>query len=858
MRTRVGGRHGVPAPGVLLAVAVAVALGSGPPAFGRASAPPDAQAVAPTGTSRPGTSHPGGGQAGTDRLPSARFASGPIHGAGFMTVTAELPSGRLVAGGDSQGFFVSDDGGRSWLSRNVLRGGADPFASRGVASLVSTAVNGPSGPVPTLFAAVGKRDPAAAAILRSDDEGETWVVDDGGKGIWFDGGNLPGASSTRSRATSRLVAVADRGPYAAQPWLFAGDMTGCVWSRALTTGAAWAMIGCLPDASRSPIRGVAISGSGDVIVATSRMGLAGSRGGGTLPQPAQAGAWRFVIDPACTAGPCGHWPPAAPLILFAAAAESVEEVIVTGDDHLYVAVVDDRFVGMPARLGGLWAGRPDGSPLVSVGALGLDSLRNVVTVDVVTGSPSAETVLTGASLPKAAATDIERTDYEVSRVRVRWDTGPFPAVEAIEPLAQSEAVDLTLYGHEGLVWFVDGTSTLGNEQYVVSSLQVLSDGRYLVSGKAGLWMHHPRPPVDGQVPPPWRPAVFGIGSTFQGDVALASGTVFSTDADRFLFRADLTVPNPPVRHELDQPRTVALEVTKGLSVTVLADGTAIAGEATPTFGGLLLAVPPGDGPSMQIPLPVDRQPMALARVGDTVLVGIANNGLWSARWDGVNLVEWRRLTVPGLGFPTPQPFETAVLLPDDVSPAAATIHPLTQGGETVLVVETGAEGLWVAPWVEATAPLSWTQVAPSAGIAGGEGREVAYVRTADALFLTAPGSLSRIDRPARCVAEACAMVPVTVPVVGATGWTPLSTSYGAVPLAADADTLFVVAGADPTLDKPGTVFRFDPSSEDVAAWRQMADPDGVAANQLIRPIAVAAEAGRLAITTSGNGLVVYD
>ncbi len=47
-----------------------------------------------------------------------------------MTVTVELPSGRLVSGGDSQGFFVSDDGGRSWLSRNVLRGGADPFASR--------------------------------------------------------------------------------------------------------------------------------------------------------------------------------------------------------------------------------------------------------------------------------------------------------------------------------------------------------------------------------------------------------------------------------------------------------------------------------------------------------------------------------------------------------------------------------------------------------------------------------------------------------------------------------------------------------------------------------------------------------
>ena len=37
----------------------------------------------------------------------------------------------------------------------------------------------------------------------------------------------------------------------------------------------------------------------------------------------------------------------------------------------------------------------------------------------------------------------------------------------------------------------------------------------------------------------------------------------------------------------------------------------------------------------------------------------------------------------------------------------------------------------------------------------------------------------------------------------------------------------------------------------------MADPDAVAAIPLIRPIAVAAESGRLAITTSGNGLVVY-
>ena len=193
---------------------------------------------------------------------SARFASGPIHGAGFMTVMAELPSGRLVAGGDSQGFFVSDDGGRSWFSRNVLRGGADPFASRGVASILVAPVAGASGSVPTLFAAVGKRDQPTAAMLRSDDDGETWVVDNGGKGIWFDGGNLPGASTPRSRATSRLIAIADRGPYAADRRLFAGDMTGCVWTRPLVDGGAWSLFACLPDPSRSPIRGVAVDSTG--------------------------------------------------------------------------------------------------------------------------------------------------------------------------------------------------------------------------------------------------------------------------------------------------------------------------------------------------------------------------------------------------------------------------------------------------------------------------------------------------------------------------------------------------------------------------------------------------------------------
>ena len=531
---------------LVAAVIAGAALGLTGPAFGQPARPSALGAQSTVAT-------PG----------SARFASGPIHGAGFMTVMAELPSGRLVAGGDSQGFFVSDDGGRSWFSRNVLRGGADPFASRGVASILVAPIAGASGSVPTLFAAVGKRDQPTAAMLRSDDNGETWVVDNGGKGIWFDGGNLPGASTPRSRATSRLIAIADRGPYAADRRLFAGDMTGCVWTRPLVDSGVWSLFACLPDPSRAPIRSVAVDSSGDVIIATSRMGLAGSRGGGAIPQPDQAGVWRLAVDPSCAVGLCGYVVPTSPLIMFAAASQSVEEVMITPDDHLYVAVVDDRLVNQGARLGGLWAGRSDGSPLVSVGFMGADTLRNVVSVDLVAGSSAVDTVITGASLPKAAATDVERTDFEVTRTRVRWDQGPFPTPELLEPLAQTTAVDLDLYGHDGLHWFVDGTSVLGDEQYV----GVVGRGaqRRPVHGRRqgrALGVRARLRPA----PPPWRPAVYGVGSTFLGDVALKGGTVFATDADRFLFRADLTEPQPVVRQELDQARTVAADITKGLSV----------------------------------------------------------------------------------------------------------------------------------------------------------------------------------------------------------------------------------------------------------------------------------------------------
>jgi hypothetical protein len=315
-------------------------------------------------------------------------------------------------------------------------------------------------------------------------------------------------------------------------------MTGCVWTRPLVDGGAWSLFACLPEPSRAPIRGVAVDSRGNVIIATSRMGLAGSRGGGVIPQPAQAGVWRFAVDPSCAIGLCGYVVPTSPLIMFAAASQSVEEVTITPEDHLYVAVVDDRLVNQPARLGGLWAGRTDGSPLVSVGFMGADQLRNVVSVDLVTGSSAVDTVITGASLPKAAATDVERTDFEVTRTRVRWDQGPFPTPELLEPLAQTTAVNLDLYGHDGLHWFVDGTSVLGDEQYVVSSVEVLRDGRYWSPARPVCGVRLMGGPCGARRTP--------RGSTFPKDAPTAARPSRRMTGSR---SADLTGAAPDVRQE---------------------------------------------------------------------------------------------------------------------------------------------------------------------------------------------------------------------------------------------------------------------------------------------------------------------
>ncbi len=226
-----------------------------------------------------------------------------------MTVVAQLPSGRLVAGGDSQGFFVSDDGGRTWRSRNVIRGGADPFGARGVASLIVANVIGPSGPAPTLFAAVGKRDAASAGHPALGRRGR-----DLGGGQRRHGHLVRRRQPARGREhpqPSHEPALRHRRPWAVRR---GPPPHGRRHDRVRLDSVAHGRLGV--GAVRLPAIAQPVAdplGRGRRgrrrIVATSRMGLAGSRGGGTLPQPHLAGVWRFAKAPTCPSRPCVYTPP---------------------------------------------------------------------------------------------------------------------------------------------------------------------------------------------------------------------------------------------------------------------------------------------------------------------------------------------------------------------------------------------------------------------------------------------------------------------------------------------------------------------------------------------------------------------
>lgn len=108
----------------------------------------------------------GGSAAGLSTDPVSATGTGPafrtsaVIGGGFMSVIAQAADGTFIAGGDTEGFFRSVDGGQTWTVQDA----GLPNSGYRVAALL------PLGS--TWFAAVG--DGTNGGIAESLDDGLTW------------------------------------------------------------------------------------------------------------------------------------------------------------------------------------------------------------------------------------------------------------------------------------------------------------------------------------------------------------------------------------------------------------------------------------------------------------------------------------------------------------------------------------------------------------------------------------------------------------------------------------------------------------------------------------------------------------
>lgn len=117
-----------------------------------------------------------------------------MAGGGFISVLAESPDGTLIAGGGTQGFFRSTDGGLAWTPQSD----GLPAPAYHVAALLDQGS--------TWYAAVG--DGSNEGIATSADNGLTWsLASHAGTGTppVFDGTNLP-RQQGQPRATGDLLA----------------------------------------------------------------------------------------------------------------------------------------------------------------------------------------------------------------------------------------------------------------------------------------------------------------------------------------------------------------------------------------------------------------------------------------------------------------------------------------------------------------------------------------------------------------------------------------------------------------------------------------------------------------------------
>jgi hypothetical protein len=416
------------------------------------------------------------------------FQNSGLSGGGFISVIAQSTStGTLVAGGDTQGFFRSVNGGQTWTPQDA----GLPATGYHVGALLNVGS--------IWYAAVG--DGSNGGIAESLDDGVTWTESPSGKGAAppvFDGTNLPGQTGN-PRATGALLATDGSYLYAAS------------FGRGLQR---WALASASPEAGwqcvavcTSFLNSVALDGKGDAFISVI------SRAGVSQGVDEVSGLGSKVRTKAITAKK--------------GVSAGVQELLSLGS-RVYAAGANGI---------GYWNG---------TAWLVLDSTQHWYTLtgyETVAGKTPVD-VLYAATYAGHGTKDVEQLMVNGTNVVITGLVPPGSVGADVDGTstpwweASSAGTAGTLTGPEAMIGGCPSSTSglcAGNTTDVFVGSSILLESRnggapdaMLVSGRSGIWNYAP------DATPAWLPAVAGLDTTFDLDISVdpADGAnVAASDAD---------------------------------------------------------------------------------------------------------------------------------------------------------------------------------------------------------------------------------------------------------------------------------------------------------------------------------------
>jgi hypothetical protein len=630
------------------------------------------------------------------------FQNSALTGGGFISVLAQASDATLVAGGDTQGFFRSVDGGQTWTPQDA----GLPASGYHVAALLTVGT--------TWFAAVG--DGGVGGVAESLDDGVTWVESASGKGAappLFDGTNLPGETG-HPRATGALLASDGTFLYAAsfgrglQRWALSSPSLAAGWQcvalctsflNSLTLdgkGDAFISVISRNGASKgvyevtglgSKVNTKALSakkgvstGVQELLSLGSRVYAAGANGIGYW----SGGTWS-VLDPA------QHWytltgyetvAGAAPVdILYAATyagigANDVEQLSVSGTHVVITGLVPDGSVGAT-----IYGTTNQWWEATDAGGAG----KNLGPASMIGGCPSSSSTLCAGS---------SDDDFAGSNILLETHNGGVPD---------------TLF----------------------------------VSGRSGIWFYNPA------TTPAWVPAVAGLDTTFDLAVAVDpadSSNVAATDADWNVLAStddmndvDDAVQPPLFTNQSSTGLGVTWDASVSPSALIISGGNRSANKLGSIWYDATWAAG-GPWTSLRLPTGVSSRPIALAAraIGSDeyiLLAAFQKTGVYAFTGSGTSGT-WALVSAGGPGGPT-------------ISPA--DIHGVSlawaSDGSAVFMYDTGTHAVWESA-VTGVSFAPWVKLYADASTSPGRGWVAADPNTPTVVWIANTNGLGFIDTAA--------------------------------------------------------------------------------------------------------------